>query len=144
MTIYRALHPQADVDRLYVRRSKGGRGMISMEECVNVEVNNLSKYIQDSQERMLKAVDKEKIIKEKDPGKDKVSYSEEHAQRYREKPLHGQFVRGTEQIRDQKTWEWLKRGKLKRESEGFLMAAQDRRCGQCEETYRPSKRISDM
>ena len=72
-----------------------------------------------------KAVDKEKIIKEKDPGKDKISYSEEHAQRYREKPLHGQFVRGTEQISDQKTWEWIKRGKLKKESEGFLMAAQD-------------------
>ena len=66
---------------------------------------------------MLTAVDKEKIIKEKDPGKDKISYSE--------KPLHGQFVRGTEQIRDQKTWEWIKRGKLKKESEGFLMAAQD-------------------
>ena len=30
--------------------------MINIEECVNVEVNNLSKYIQDSQERMLKAV----------------------------------------------------------------------------------------
>ena len=43
MTIYRALHPQADVDRLYVRRSKGGRGMISIEECVNLEVNNLRK-----------------------------------------------------------------------------------------------------
>ena len=93
MTIYCALHPQADVDRLYVKRSKGGRGMINIEECVNVEVNNLSKYIQDSQERMLKAVDKEKIIKEKDPGKDNISYSEEHAQRYREKPLHGLFVR---------------------------------------------------
>ena len=27
MTLHRALHPQADVDRLYVRRSEGGRGL---------------------------------------------------------------------------------------------------------------------
>ena len=125
MTIYCALHPQANVDRLYVKRPKGGRGMISIEECVNVEVNNLNKYIQDSQERMLKAVDKEKRKKEKDPGKDTILYSEEHVQRYCEKPLHRQSVTGAEQIRHQKTWEWIKRGKLKKESEGFLMAAQD-------------------
>ena len=33
MTIYRALHPQADVDRLYFKKSERGRGMISIEEC---------------------------------------------------------------------------------------------------------------
>ena len=35
INIYRALHPQADVDRLYFKRfekgSEGGRGMISIE-----------------------------------------------------------------------------------------------------------------
>ena len=33
MTIYRALHLQADVDRLYFKKSEEGRGMISIEEC---------------------------------------------------------------------------------------------------------------
>ena len=33
MTIYRALHLQADVDRLYFKKSERGRGMISIEEC---------------------------------------------------------------------------------------------------------------
>ena len=41
MTIYRALHPQADVDRLHFKRSEGGNGMISIEELVNVEENNM-------------------------------------------------------------------------------------------------------
>ena len=34
LTSFRALHSQADVDRLYMKRSEGGRGMISIEECV--------------------------------------------------------------------------------------------------------------
>ena len=42
MTIYRALHPQADVGRtLHIKRSEGESGMISIEECVNVEENNM-------------------------------------------------------------------------------------------------------
>ena len=33
MTIYRALHLQAYVDRLYLKKSERGHGMISIEEC---------------------------------------------------------------------------------------------------------------
>ena len=33
-TIYGALHPKSDVDRLYILRKKGGRGLISIEDCV--------------------------------------------------------------------------------------------------------------
>ena len=33
MTIYRALHLQADVDQPYFKKSERGRGMISIEEC---------------------------------------------------------------------------------------------------------------
>jgi len=31
------MHPQADLDRLYRKRSEGGRGLISMEDFVEVE-----------------------------------------------------------------------------------------------------------
>ena len=57
LTSFRALHPQADVDRLYMKTSEGGRGMISIEECVNVETDCLNKYLA----RMLKAVFKEEV-----------------------------------------------------------------------------------
>ena len=30
MTLHHALHPQADVDRLYFKKSEGGRGLILM------------------------------------------------------------------------------------------------------------------
>ena len=35
-TIYGALHPKSDVDRLYIPRKEGGRGLISIEDCVEL------------------------------------------------------------------------------------------------------------
>ena len=84
--------------------------MIGIEECVNVEVNNMKNYLQESEERLLKAVCKENVLQEKDPGKDRASYIEDHTRKYREKPLHGQFIRGTEETRDPKSGNGLREG----------------------------------
>ena len=35
-TIYGALHPKSNVDRLYIPRKEGGRGLISAEDCVEL------------------------------------------------------------------------------------------------------------
>lgn len=79
--------PQADVDRdrLYIW-SEGGCEMISIEQYVNVEINSLNKYLVGSQERMLKAVCREKVIKGNDSGMDKASYLDERARKYQGKP----------------------------------------------------------
>ncbi len=37
-----AHHSQADVDRLYCERREGGRGLMSVEECIEREVNVLT------------------------------------------------------------------------------------------------------
>ena len=34
LTMYGAMHPKSDVDRLYMKRKEGGRGLISVEHCV--------------------------------------------------------------------------------------------------------------
>ena len=34
ITMYRGLHPKSDVDRLYVKRMEGGKGLISVERCI--------------------------------------------------------------------------------------------------------------
>ena len=41
LTIYRPFHPQADIDKLYMSRKEGGRGIISVEDSVqlNASVN---------------------------------------------------------------------------------------------------------
>ena len=45
LTIYGALHPKSDIDRLYMKRRHGGRGLISIEMCVKSEENNLGLYV---------------------------------------------------------------------------------------------------
>ena len=44
-TIYGALHPKSDVDRLYIPRKEGGRGLISIEDCVELAIRSLEVYV---------------------------------------------------------------------------------------------------
>ena len=50
MTMNRAQHPKAHVDRLYLKKGEGGRGLIRLEDCVQVEVHSLEKYLSTSKE----------------------------------------------------------------------------------------------
>ena len=59
--MHNMFHKGGDIDRLYVKRSEGGRGMISVEDCVLIEKNSLYKYANESDEPMLKAVIKDVI-----------------------------------------------------------------------------------
>ena len=124
LTIHRALQPQADVDRLYMARADGGRGLIRVEVCIALEVTSLVKYINKSMEATLKAVLRENILSIEKATVDKTMMNEERKRKLVDKPLHGQFFRST-QDRDEKSWDWVEKGKLKKETEGLLMAAQD-------------------
>ena len=46
MTMHKALHPSDDVDRLYVSRKEGGRGLASTEDSVNASIQRLEDYIE--------------------------------------------------------------------------------------------------
>ena len=54
-TIYGGLHPKSDVDRLYIRGKDGGRGLIAIEDCVELAVRGLEVYVHGSEERLLQA-----------------------------------------------------------------------------------------
>ena len=41
LTMHKELHPKSDVDRLYVSRKEGGRGLVSCESTIKSEENNL-------------------------------------------------------------------------------------------------------
>lgn len=55
----RALHPQVDIDKLYIPRNNGGIGIISVEDCVEMEIESLKKYVESSNETLLKTVEEE-------------------------------------------------------------------------------------
>lgn len=49
--MYGAFHPKSNVNRLYLKRHEGGRGLISIEHCVRKEENNLGLYVMNSAEK---------------------------------------------------------------------------------------------
>ena len=56
-TIYGALNPKSDVDKLYILRKEGGRGLISIEDCVELTRRDLEVYVRGSEERLMQALE---------------------------------------------------------------------------------------
>ena len=124
LTIYKAHHPQADVDRLYWKRS-GGRGLLSVEECEKIEKSNIEQYVSQSEEKLLQVANEESMERGNVEMCTKKEMVKQRKKKFNVKRLHGQFWKATDKERDPKRWEWLKKGKLKKETEGTILAAQD-------------------
>ena len=54
MTMHKALHPRDDVDRLYVSRKAGGRGLASIEDTVDASIQRLEDYIEKHERGLIK------------------------------------------------------------------------------------------
>ena len=62
---------------------------------------------------------------ERGPKEFKKDRKEERQRDWEEKPLHGRFLRCIVGLASGKTWNWLRKGDLKKETEGLIIAAQD-------------------
>ena len=96
LTMYGAFHPRSDVDRLYVKRREGGRGLISVEACVKLEENNLGLYVHESNEMLLKGVKNVKVIETEHTVEKAVfkrRQQNDYKNRWQEKRMYGQYVR---------------------------------------------------
>ncbi|XP_068697162.1 uncharacterized protein [Montipora foliosa] len=126
LTMHNGLHPKSNVDRIYIPREEGGRGLISVEDCVESATLGLERYINDSDERLIKAAKKISGGHNNETAVDyKIRKKNERKEQWREKVMHGQFVRQTEEILGNESWFWLKKGSVKRETESLIMAAQE-------------------
>ena len=54
-TIYGALYPKSDVDRLYIPRKEGGRGLISIKDCVELAIRGSEVNVHGCEERLIQA-----------------------------------------------------------------------------------------
>ena len=98
-TIYGALHPKSDVDRLYLPRKEGGRGLTSIEDCVELAIRGLEVYVHGREKRLIQAARGDKI-----DGLEAVSVlnrskKEKRLEDWEEKVLHGQYLRQTKEVR---------------------------------------------
>ena len=119
MTMHKALHPRDDVDRLYVSRKEGGRGLASIEDTVDASIQRLEDYIEKHERGLITTirVDTDNTINER--------MTTTRKQKWERKQLYGRFKRLINNISHQKTWTRLRKGNLKRETESLLIAAHD-------------------
>ena len=118
MTMHKALHPRDDVDRLYVSRKEGGRGLASIEDSIGA-IQRLKDYIEKHRGRLITVTrNNTDNMKTNSPKITRI-------QKWEAKQLYGHFKQQTSNITHEKTWTWLKKGNLKRENESLLITAQD-------------------
>ena len=98
-TIYGALHPKSDVDRLYIPRKERGRGLISIEDCIELAIRGLEVYIYRSEERLIQAARGDIIDGLEATSVLKRSKKEKRLKDWEEKVLHGQYLRQTKEVR---------------------------------------------
>jgi len=95
LTMYGAFNLNGDVDRLYIDRKNGGKGLIQVEQSIREEECRLAEYVnlRKTGDPFLRAVAKEKVVKFTET---KAEYrqrvTDERQLNYRNKRIHGQFL----------------------------------------------------
>ena len=98
-----------------------------MEDVVEIEKCSLGHYLTETEEEFLEEVKKENIFKnEEDLNEKKKTITNRRKERFLEKRIHPVFWKGIKEVRDEKaTWQWFRKGSLKKETEGMILAAQN-------------------
>ena len=55
-------HPQSDTVRLFISIKEGGRGLLMITDCVETEEQNLSLYVDQSEEILFRISKSEEIL----------------------------------------------------------------------------------
>ena len=119
MTMHKALHPRDDVDRLYVSRKEEGRRLASIEDSVDASTQRLEDYIEKHDGGLITAIrnDTDNTM----GNRMTITWK----QKWEGKQLYRRFKRLINNISHDKTWTWLRKRNFKRETESFLIAAQN-------------------
>jgi hypothetical protein len=120
LTMAGMFQKQSNADRLYADRKDGGRGLANIEECVKRESKNLLDRMKNGTEQWMQYVLEENAIRA-----DGEREQKDFKQNWKEKSLHGQFLRDSEANATEDTWRWLKKSGIKAKTEGLLTAAQE-------------------
>ena len=98
MIMLKALRPRDNVDRLYVSRKGGGRGLASIKDRVDASIQRLEDYIEKYERRLITD-----IRKDTDNTMDnRMTITSK--QKWGEKQLNGRFKRLINNISHEKTW----------------------------------------
>ena len=119
MTMHKTLHPWDDVERLYVSRKDGGRGLASIEDSVDASLQRLEDYIGKHEGGLFTATrnDTDNTMNNR--------MTITRKQKWEGKQFYGHFKWLIYNISHQKTWTWLRKRNFKGETESLLIAARN-------------------
>ena len=106
MTMHKAIHPRDDVDRLYMSRKEGGKGIASIEDSVDPSIQRLEDYILMRGGRLIAATRNNTV----NVRTNRTTINRK--QKCEEKQLYGRFKQLISDISFKKTWLWLRKGNL--------------------------------
>ena len=113
-----------------MKRKSGGRGLISVEDCVRLEERGLWEYVERSEEWMLQEVKAMGLLKD---GLGKVEFGKrveaEREAAFRGKAVHGRFFAQVEEVADERSWQWVRAGFMTPSTEAYIYAAQEQALG---------------
>ena len=110
MTMHMALQPRDYINRQCVQKRRRKR-IVSIEDCVDASIQ-LEDYSKKGKERLIKSTSN---------NNDNKKLKTEMGR----KQLYGYFKRQMDEISDEKTWTCLQKGNFKRETESFLIIAEN-------------------
>ena len=122
LTLNGALHPRYKTDRLYLPRAEGGRGLVLIKECIRQEEHGLSDYLRVTAQEPFRGC-LQHLVSEQTASEYRLRRKKEKQEEWRQKAPNGHFITRIEVSED--TWGWLRKGKLKKETEGMILTAQD-------------------
>ena len=126
LTMQNGLQRRSDVHRVHIPRKEGGRGLMCVKDTVKLANIGIERYVKESKERLIVAARGDNENTDVETGNEfKRRTQQERRTKWKEKMLHVQFLRHTEELADKNQWLWLTNGILKRETESFIMAAQE-------------------
>ena len=101
------MHPKSNVDRLHIPRKDVGRGLIAIEDCVELAVRGLEVYVHRSEERLIQAARGDRVDGSEAASVLKKAKKEKRLQNWEEKAFHGQYLRQTKEVSSKQSWIWL-------------------------------------
>ncbi|KAL1446751.1 hypothetical protein WDU94_005638 [Cyamophila willieti] len=133
MTKYRIHHPRACVERLYLPRRYGGRGLLNIQKLHNSQVMKIKTYFNKSEVKIHEIVKNHNfeytaLKKEHDEiFTNSNEYVNQAIVTWKKKTLHGKYPQLLDETNTHKenSITYLKKGELYPETEGFITAIQD-------------------
>ena len=133
LTKFRCLHPKSSTIRLYLPRQEGGRGLLNIYNLCNTQILKIRSSLHASNNDLVKFVSGFDVgftpldLNNLEPNiaMDDTSHK---ITEWKQKTLHGKFpnLLHGEHVNKSTSLKWLQTGHLYPETEGFVMAIQDR------------------